>query len=248
FTTNDSVGLLVEGFDRPPVVEMPYNKPYYERIVQQAGLQPITDLYAYRFSTVELGAAFAKKAALLEERLAQNGIHIRPINFKVYKAEMERFREVYNRSNADNWGFVPLSREEFLFLADDLRKIVAPENVLLAYKGEQLVGFLVTLPDINQILIKIRNGRLLPFAWRHLIRPEKMEGARLLILGVLPEYRNLGIDACFYQRCSRFFQETGIQWAEACYVLQENAMMNRIIQHLKGVRTKTYRLYGCAVG
>lgn len=243
FTTNDSVGLLTQGFDQAPVVQMPYNKPYYESLCLKAGFSQAMELYAYRFDAVELHSTFLAKAEMIEKRLAKNGIQIRPIQFRHFQQEMEQMREVYNLANQEHWGFVPLTREEFLFLAKDLRQIVKKENVLFAEKDGQIIGYFVTVPDVNQIFAKIPKGQLLPFGWTKLVWPPPVNGARMLILGVLPAYRHLGIDWSFFARTSTFFSKSGITWTEAGYVMQHNQMMNRIIQKLNGKPQKVYRLY-----
>lgn len=244
FTTNDSVGILTDGFDKPPVVQMPYNKNYYEKLLLSWGMEQVMELYAYCFHQVNLPEDFMEMAEKIERRLNQKGISIRTINFKNFKNEMNNLRQVYNIANDKHWGFVPLTDEEFMFLAADLRQIVSKENVLLAEKNGELIGYMVTIPDVNQIFAHISNGKLLPFGWTKLVWKPKITGARMLILGVLPAYRHFGIDWCFYAHTSRFFQQSGIEWTEAGYVMQDNRMMNRIIKKTGGERTKTYRLFG----
>lgn len=243
FTTNHAVGILVEGFNQPPVVQMPYNKPYYEKLLTGAGMTEKMELYAYRFHHIELPDQFLSRALQIEERLAHYKIRIRPVNFKHFKEEMEQMRQVYNAANEDHWGFVPLTSAEFMFLAGDLRQIVRAENVLLAEKDSRLIGYLVTVPDVNQIFIEIPEGKLWPFGWTKLVWKPKVSGSRMLILGVLPAYRNLGIDWCFYARSSLFYRKIGVDWTEACYVMKNNLMMNRIIKKIGGERAKTYRVF-----
>lgn len=243
FTTNDSVGILADGFDQAPVVQMPYNKKYYEKLLRTWGMKQIMELYAYCFKQVNLPPEFMTKTDKIESRLNQKGIHIRTINFKHFKKEMNQLRQLYNAANEKHWGFVPLTAEEFNFMAADLRQIVTKENVLFAEKEGQLIGYMVTIPDVNQIFAHIPKGKLFPFGWTKLVWKPKITGARMLILGVLPAYRNFGIDACFYAHSSRFFQQAGITWTEAGYVMQNNLMMNRIIERVGGKKTKTYRLF-----
>ena len=243
FSTNDSVGILVDGFDEPPVLQMPYNRNYYEKHLLAFGMKEKMELYSYRFHQTDLPEDFMEKAIRIEQRLNQKGIKIRPINFRHFKKEMDMMRGVYNNANENHWGFVPLTSKEFMFLAGDLRQIVSKENVLFAERGGVLIGYLVTVPDLNRIFSKIPGGKLFPFGWTKLLWKPKIKGSRMLILGVLPQYRSFGIDACFYAHMSRFYQKRGIEWSEACYVMKDNFMMNRIIQNVGGKRAKTYRLY-----
>jgi GNAT superfamily N-acetyltransferase len=243
FTTNHAVGILTAGFGEPPVVQMPYNRPYYERLLRNNGMTEQMELHAYRFEQVALPLSFMERAQAAEARLERQNIRIRPVNFSRFSEEMEQLRQVYNAANEGHWGFVPLTVAEFRFLADDLRKIVQKENVLLAEKDGQLIGYMVTVPDVNQILRKIPEGRLFPFGWTKLLARPRINGARLLILGVLPAFRRLGIDSCFYARTSRFFTESGIKWTEAGYVMGNNLMMNRIIRNTGGEPAKTYKVF-----
>lgn len=243
FTTNHAVGILTAGFEQPPVVQMPYNRPYYESLLNNNGMTEQMELHAYRFEQVDLPADFMKRAQTIEARLKRHNIRIRPVNFSHFGEEMEQLRQVYNAANEGHWGFVPLTVAEFRFLANDLRKIVQKENVLLAEKDGQLIGYMVTVPDVNQILRKIPEGRLFPFGWAKLLAKPQINGARLLILGVLPAFRRMGIDWCFYARTSRFFTEAGIKWTEAGYVMGNNLMMNRIIRNIGGKPAKTYKVF-----
>ena len=244
FTTNESVGVLIRGFDSSPMIMMPYNFPYYQDLLLANGFSPILELSSYYLTHSKLPEGIHAKAALLEKRLNQKGITIRPINFKKFDTDISRMRLAYNEANEGNWGFVPLTEAEFQHMANDIRQLVAPENVLLAEMDSQIIGYLVSLPDANQVFKKIRNGKLFPFGWRHLLGSRrKINGIRILILGVIPAFRKSGIDWCFYSRISRYVQACGIDGAEACYVMKSNDAMNRMIQRLNGEVVKEYRLF-----
>lgn len=249
FTTNESVGVLSRGFDSSPMPMMPYNFPYYKDLLLASGFSPLMELYSYYISQDKLPAGIHEKAAELENRLGRKGIAIRPIDFGKFDADISGMRLAYNEANEGNWGFVPLSEGEFAHMARDLRRLVAPENVLLAEAGSRIIGYLVSLPDINQLFKKVRDGKLLPFGWIHLLAGwRKAAGMRILILGVIPAFRKYGIDWCLYSRIARYAQQRGVKGAEACYVMKSNAPMARMMERLNGEIVKAYLLFEAPLG
>jgi hypothetical protein len=248
FSTNETCGLLVNGFDSPPVAMMPYNKPYYEDLIAQQGLQKKVDLYAYKITDEAVNDKALKLMNLLKQRLTQRGITIRNINMKDFKQEAERIRAVYNAAWDKNMGFVPMTREEFDYTAKDLKMIADPDFIQLAELNGKLIGISICIPDINQILIKIKRGRLFPTGLIKLLTGrKKINVLRVMVLGVLEEYRKLGIEACFYGSIMEKGFEKGMKWAEASWVLEGNEMMNRAVEHINGKVYKTYRIYEKAI-
>ncbi|HEU4552667.1 MAG TPA: hypothetical protein VFS25_07530 [Chitinophaga sp.] len=248
FSTNETCGLLVNGFDTPPVAMMPYNKPYYEDLIAQQGLQKKVDLYAYKITDEAVNDKALKLMNLLKQRLTQRGITIRNINMKDFKQEAERIRAVYNAAWDKNMGFVPMTREEFDYTAKDLKMIADPDFIQLAELNGKLIGISICIPDINQVLIKIKRGRLFPTGLIKLLTGrKKINVLRVMVLGVLEEYRKLGIEACFYGSIMEKGFEKGMKWAEASWVLEGNEMMNRAVEHINGKVYKTYRIYEKAI-
>lgn len=243
-TTNDSLGILTEGFQQPPIALMPYNFPYYKDLLESQNMEPLLKLFSYYIDHKMLHEDFYPKFELLEGRLQKKGIEIRPMDFKHFKNEVSLLRIAYNQANEGNWGFLPLSEEEFLHMAKDLRQLIEPENVFLAkYKGE-VIGYSVTLPNINQVLKNIPNGKLFPLGWWYLLRAKRyIDSMRIMILGVLPNWRHGGIDWCLYAHIARTARKKNILWGEACYVMDVNAPMNKMMQRMGGKVVKTYQLY-----
>ena len=246
YTTNEVCGVLVEGFHDPPVFMMPYNKSWVPGFFERYGFIRELDLVSYR---IRRGLATSLERAAIarrrwEDRLARREITLRALDLRRFDAEVENLRVAYNLAFRDNWGFVPFMPEEFRCQAADLRKITGPEMMLLAEHRGEIVGFLCALPDLNQVLIKLRNGRLFPLGILRLIRGRRrINRARILILGVIPEYRGLGIDFCLYARLYELLISRGYIEAEAAYVMENNAEMNKILVKLDGQISKRYRLY-----
>ncbi|MEO5651104.1 MAG: hypothetical protein ABIR03_14435 [Ginsengibacter sp.] len=243
-STNDPCGLLIEGFDKPPVVMTPYNKPYYLHLIEAAGLTKNTDLLAYFLETKTTDQRTLRLHEALIQRLAQNHIIIRPINMSDFKNEAKKLREVYNAAWDKNLGFVPMTDKEFDYLAKDLKMILDPKFCLIAEKEGKIVGFALAIADINQILIKIKRGRLLPTGLlRLLLGKRKVNVVRVLALGVIDGYKRLGIEACFYASIIERAAKKNIVGGEASWILEDNFLMNKGIQSMNGKVYKKYRLF-----
>ncbi len=244
FSTNETCGLLIDGFDTPPVAMMTYNKPYYSTLLEELGYKKKVDLYAYQILAEDFNDRPLQLLATLTKRLAQKNIIIRKINLKNFEQEVASLLEVYNNAWDKNLGFVPMTKEEFEYLAKDLKLILDPDFCVVAEHNGKVVGFSLSIPNINQVLIKIRRGRLLPTGIiKLLLLRKKIKSIRVIALGVLEGYRKLGIEAVFYGDVIKKSQQKNIQTAEASWILENNTLMNRAIQQINGKVYKTYRIY-----
>ncbi|MDO6388660.1 hypothetical protein Q4E40_00890 [Pontibacter sp. BT731] len=248
FSTNETCGLLVEGFDSSPVAMMPYNYSYYIQLLEKLGFQKKVDLLAYQFLAEGYNDKAARMATALRERLEQRGIVIRPINLKNYKQEAESLRGIYNSAWDKNMGFVPMTPQEFDYMAKDLKMIVDPDFCLIAEHNGKVVGFSLAIPDINQILKKIRRGRLLPTGiFKLLLLRKKITAVRIIALGVVEGYRKMGIEACFYGAAMQKHREKKMQSAEASWILENNVLMNQGLLKMGATPYKKYRIYEKAI-
>lgn len=240
FTINDEYGLLVEGFDRPPVLLMSYNPPYYPRLLEACGFAKAQDLFAYRMGVPERTPA---RVAAVAAAVAERGIAVRPLDFARFDEEVERVHRLHSQAWSQNWGAVPLTVEEMRALARELKPLADRELVFLAEERGEPVGVAVTVPDVNQALARI-GGRLLPFGWlRFLLARRRIDAVRVLILGVLPDRRYRGVDAALYARTIEAARRRGYRWGELSWVLESNGPMNRAAERLGAERYKTYRIY-----
>lgn len=243
-TTNDVCGVLVDGFDRPPVAMMPYNAPYYNELFSNAGFHKKTDLLAYELNVSEANDRSVRLIETLENRLQRSGITIRKVDIKNFKQEVPKIREVYNKAWDKNLGFVPMTDGEFDFLARDLKMILDPNYCLVAEKEGTIVGFVVAIPDINQILIKMKRGRLLPTGlFKLLFQKKNITRLRVLTLGVLEGYRKMGIEACLYGHIIKNTYGTKITGGECSWMLEDNYLMNHAIEQINAKLYKRYRLF-----
>jgi len=239
-STNYECGMLVEGFDSDPMVMMTYNPPYYPALMDQIGLHKAKDLYAYlsHADRVDL-----KKIGRIAARVLGNGVAVRPIDMKHFDADVARVWEVYSAAWAHNWGFIPMSKEEFVLMGKEMKQILKPELVLLGEVGGRVVGFALALPDINQAL-KPAGGKLLPTGIVKILYHQRLvRSVRVLALGVVEEYRASGLAAGFYATLVGNARKLGYGDCEMSWILEDNVLMNRSLEVMGAERYKTYRIY-----
>jgi len=240
-SVNDLYGLLVEGFDRPPTILMPYNPPYYAALIEKAGLAKIKDLYAYLVSHDKV---FTEKLVRMSEVVKKRtGVVFRTIDMKNFDREVRTIHELYSRGWERNWGEVPMTDAEFDFLAADLKPVVDPRVVIMAEIKGKPVGFGLALPDLNMILKDNKRGYLIPALIRMLLFKKKINFVRIITLGVLPEYLHTGIGAVLFYETGRRGVDNGFLHGEASWVLEDNVMMIRGAELMNGELWKRYRLY-----
>ena len=242
-STNEDTGLLIEGFDEPPMIGMPYNPPYYATLLEAFGLTKAKDVYGWE---VRAEQTIPEKIHRVADMVRKStNVVVRRANFADYAGEIRRAMAVYNASWTRNWGFVPLTEAEFIHAADQLRPVLErfPDGVLLAEIGGRAVGFCLAVLDVNQALARVRDGRLFPFGFWHLYRGlRRVDQVRVMALGILPEFRHRGIDALLYLELLSRGQRLGYRRAEIGWTLEDNRAMNRAIL-MGGRHHKTYRLY-----
>lgn len=240
-SVNDEYGLLIDGFDKPPAVLMVYNLAYYQRLIEAYGFGKAKDLYAYH---VHKDKVFSEKLTRVSELLKRReGVVFRSLNMKDFDNEVMQIRDLYNRGWQRNWGEVPMTEEEFQYVAKDLKPVVNPELVIIAEVKGKPVGFGMSLPDLNIIMKDNKKGYLLPFLIRLLLFKKRIDFIRIIILGVLPEYLNSGIGGALFYETGRRSVEQGYPHGEASWVVEDNVMMNRGAELMRGDRYKTYRVY-----
>lgn len=239
-STNYECGLLVDGFDSSPRVMMTYNYPYYARLVEQAGLRKAKDLLAYDVSAQSVRAG---RVNALLERAKCDGMRIRMVRLSEFDQEVELAWGLYNSAWARNWGFVPMSREEFFHHAREMRPILIPKLALFAEIGDVVAGFALAVPDVNEALRHI-GGRLFPFGLVKLLWHKRhIRHIRVVLLGVREEYRATAAAAALY--ASLIHEGTRLNYlgAECSWVLEDNVLMKRAIESMGGTVYKTYRIY-----
>jgi GNAT superfamily N-acetyltransferase len=223
---------------------MTYNYPYYLPLIEKQGYHKQTDLLAYEFIANAYNERALKIRQVLDERLAKKGITIRQINLKDFKNEADKVRIIYNKAWDRNLGFVPMTKDEFDYLATDLKLVLDPAFCLIAEHNGEPVGFGLAIPDINQVQKNVKKGRLLPLGiFKLLLGKSKINRLRIIALGVTEEYRKMGIEGSFYGAFMKRFVERNMQHAEASWILEDNTMMRLGIENINGKVYKRYRIF-----
>lgn len=240
-STNYECGLLIEGFDSSPMVMMTYNPPYYATLLERAGFQKARDLVAYIANAPEVAGQKAMRVAERASRASK--VAIRQVDLKNFQAEADMIWSIYSDAWSRNWGFAPLTKEEFRVLAKDMKAILVPELALIGEVDGQAVGFALAIPDVN-IALKPAGGNLFPFGLiKILYLQRKVKSLRVMALGVKEQYRTAGVAAGFYATLIRQALRLGYGDCEFSWVLEDNILMNRSIEALGARRYKTYRIY-----
>jgi hypothetical protein len=244
-STNDEVGLLIKGYEIPPVLLMTYNPKYYADLIENCGFTKAKDLYAYIVyeSIAKDEKVMGKLRRVSDIVQKKEKIKIRNLDMTDFKNELKRVKEVYNSAWSYNWGFVPMTDEEFNYLSVSLKPIVDKKLVYFAEVNNKPVAFSLALPDMNIVFKKI-NGRIFPFGIiRILLEKKKINRLRLITLGVIPEYQKKGIEAIFIKNTIETGMSIGYSQAEISWILEDNIPMVQTAINLGAEQYKTYRIY-----
>ena len=250
YSTNYVCGLLVEGFKFPPTLLTAHNPPYYAALIEGLGFTKVMDFYAWWFAEPARAATRLRRiAASFEKRQTAS---IRQGNLKDFRAEAGRLREIYNDAWKENWGFVPFTEKEFEFMAKELKQLVLPEFTLIAEVGDEPVGFILCVPDINVAFRRI-NGRLtscgIPIGLAKLLYyKSRLRTARLIALGVKPKYRRGGIAEMLVLRIIEDAMIKRGFIGELSMTLENNHLINRFLTAIGADKYKTYRIYQRGLG
>jgi hypothetical protein len=242
---NESAGLLVDGFDTDPMVMMPHNPREYADYIESAGYRKVKDLFAWLYD-IEAGAppVLEKLAARVR---ARERVTVRPLNLSEFAHEVDRMRAVYSGAWAANWGFVPPTGEEFQRLATELKPIFDPRCAVCAEADRRPIACAIAIPDINQAL-KGTSGRLFPQALVRLLRRARyIDQMRLLLLGVLPEYRLRGLYPLLLFELQHQVRGGPYRRAEFSWVLEDNRDVNEPAAAAGARCYKRYRIYQKAI-
>ncbi len=238
----DPAGILIEGFDKYPAIMMPYNKEYYKDLLSDAGYKKEVDLYSYYVSQETVNRERVNRAEAIVKRRVP-GLNIRPINLKNLKSEVAAIRKIFNEAWKDNWGYIPLTEEEFNHFAADLKMIVDPDFTHMADVDGKAVAFSIALPDYNQVFKKM-DGTLFPLGLLKLLwYKRKINTTRTALMGVLPSYQGKGIDVLMHRETIENSFERDYQGSEIGWILEDNTEMIRVAEKVGGMLVKTYRVY-----
>jgi hypothetical protein len=241
-SSNDIYAMLIEGFDDSPRLLMPYNPAYYIKLCENYGMKKAKDMYAWKIVNEKIMASEKLKRGQELVRKRYN-VQISQLNMNTFQKDLEKFKYVYNKAWAPNWGFVPMTEEQIDAMAKDMKPLAEPSLVLFGEIEGKLIGAALVMLDYN-FIFKQMNGRLLPFNFIKLFtHKKKIKWARILTLGIIPEYQKKGLDTIFYWEIVNRAAKIGIRLGEASWVLEDNDMMNRGLELMNAEKYKKYRIW-----
>lgn len=245
FSMNDESGILIEGFELRPMVRQPWHPPYYQRLVEAAGMAKAMDLLMWNLEVSERENVMPIMWELADKVKSEHGIRVRPMRRRQLRKDLDAFAEVYNSAWSKNWGFVPFSKKDLDAYAQELHLVFDKHWFMLAEREDtgEVVAMAITIPDINEVLSKMK-GRLLPYGWWHFVRKGHiMKRVRVGFLGVKPSYQHTGVAARLYQLHFDAAEARPQTGGEMGWILETNTAMNRGMEAMGGKVVKRYRVY-----
>ena len=243
FSMNEESGVLIEGHELEPLIRQPWHPRYYQRLCEEAGLAKAMDLYSWALDISDREDMLPVLFELDERARTEHGVTIRKMSRRHLRREMDGFAEIYNAAWAENWGFVPYSKQDLDTYTMDMHLVFSREWFMVAEKDDETIAIAITLPDLSQVLKKMK-GRILPFGWWHFLRKRRIiDRCRVGFLGVKPEYQHTGVAAALYVEHFDLAAATPVKWGEMGWILETNRSMNRGMEAMNGRKIKTYRVF-----
>ena len=240
---NYEMGVLIKGFLHSPFLMMPYNFDYYDNHIKSSGYKKAKDFYAYYANKNEIQIP-DKVVRVMNLASAKFNVKLRNPNMEEFIKEIEKIELIYNNAMADHWGFVQMELDELKHLANTLKNIIDPRMVLIAEIANQPIGFIMCLPDYNEIFKKIRNGKLFPTGiLTFLLNRRKIGGLRVVMLGVRRKFQPKGIGSLLYFQAIKNMLSSQYRYVEFSWIMENNLKVQKIAESIGAKCYKTYRLY-----
>jgi len=252
FTINEECGVLVDGFETPPVLMMPHARPYYAGLIERAGYAKAKDLIAYDYDVTT--AAVPERLRRLVDRLARDpSVRLRPLNRAAFQQDLATVMGIFNDAWSENWGFVPFSPAEIAHAANAMKPVLKDDWLSIAELNGEPVAFALALPNVNEAIADI-GGRLAPFGWAKLLYRLKVKGlssCRMPLMGVRKRLQGTTVGAALsfavIDEVARHVRGDGVKRAELSWILDDNRSMRRLIEEIGARAYKTYRIYAKAL-
>ena len=248
FGVYDEIGILVQGFGTPPIVMNLHNPPYYSQLVEQLGFKKAIDWYAYHGYVKDHQQVNPKLFTIKDHLIKRSGVRLRTIDMKQVDREAAIIDEIFKPAWSQNWGHVPWTERELARLVDAVKRIALPELSFVAEIEGKPVGVALSIADAN-VAIKRINGRLFPFGFLTMLWGlKKTDRFRHILMGVLEEYRNKGIEIAFYTNIVENARKHGYREVEMSNIVETNYSMRNSLKHFPVRIYKTYRIYEKNIG
>lgn len=247
FGVNEEIGLLVEGFDTPPMLVMAHHRPYQGALVEKAGYAKTKDLFAWRYDLASDPPTRARKA--YEDMHAMPEVKVRTIDLKHMERDCRIVVDIFNDAWGDNWGFVPMTESELKKMAQDFKLLLEPQIALIAEIDGEPAAISIGVPNLNEAIADLK-GKIFPVGWAKLLWRLKVahtKTGRLVMLGIKKKYRGqkryAGLSVALYADMAKRAAALGMKYAELSWTLEDNAPINVAIKAMGGKVYKRYRVY-----
>ena len=242
---NEESGLLVDGFDTPPVLLMGHDPRYAAPRIEAQGYAKAKDLIAYMYDT---RSEVPEQARRFIEKRKPGAMKVRQLDTKRYREEFDTVTDIFNDAWSKNWGFIPFTEAEIAHMAKSLKPLIDPTCVAIVELNGKPIGFGLALPNLNELIVDFK-GRLLPFNWIKLLWRMKRgaRSARVPLMGIRRSFNGglvgglaplLIVDAL-----RQALSAKGTYQVELSWILEDNRPMRHMIESFGGLPYKTYRVY-----
>ena len=249
WSTNEECGLLIDGFDTPPVVMMPHGRPAYQSMIEAKGFQKATEMLAFQ---AELAAGYPRPKmtqAMVKSAERNKDIVIRPMRSSKFMDDVNVVMDIFNDAWSENWGFIPFNDHQIEHMAKEIKPIMFKEGLWVGeYKGDP-IAYIWMIPDLNEAIRDIK-GSLFPFGWAKLLWRLKVSGvkqARIPLMGLRKDFHNtrtgLSIVAALSETVFEAGRKKGFTHCELSWILEDNLSMISICEQASASAYKTYRMY-----
>lgn len=246
-STNEEIGVLVEGFDSLPMLMMPFHLPYNAGHIEATGYTKTRDVIAYHLHKDDYKPLASKR--MLERAVAETGVVVRNIDMKRFQAEIETVIDIFNDAWAQNWGMVPFTEKEMAAAAKGLKLLIDPKMVVVAEQNGEAAGMMVCLPNLLEAARDL-DGKLLPFGLPKLLyrlKTNKVRSGRIPLMGIRRKHHGTVLGATLlplmFEKLRTRFLERGLERLEMSWILEDNTAMRRVLEGLGGKAYKTHRVY-----
>lgn len=247
FSSNEEMGLMIEGFTNRSVVMMPYHPPYLAKLLEQQAYEKAKDVIAYDLD-IQTYRPMGNK--ILRRAAEESRIRIRPLNRADFEKDLGNMLDIFNDAWSENWGMIPFTEEEVRAAVKALKPLISAPLVRIAEIDKNPTAMILCLPNLNEA-IRDMNGKLLPFGWAKLLwrlKAKRIRSARIPLMGIRKKYHGtpaasamlaLMFDSLVIPASSWGFKNIEMSW-----ILEDNMPMRRVIEAVGGRAYKTYRIYG----
>ena len=241
FTTNEESGILIDGFDHSPAFMCAYNPEYYQELLENCNFKKAIDLLAYRGYTDHV---YPQKFNRILNRILTNpNVELRTFDKTKKANDTKIISDLYNGCFKDVWGFVPFNIREANLMTEKFLTFYDPELIWIGFINGVQAGFILGLPDINKVLIKMK-GSLFPFGiFKFYSNKNKIDSIRVLTLGVLPQFRGLGLESLLIHKLHERMKIAPYEWGEFSFIMENNSQMRKVLENLGFTIYKRYRIY-----